>query len=270
MDFSEIKLIATDMDGTLLNSNHEVSNWFYKLFEKIKQHNILFVAASGRPYYGMTSKLAKIKDDIIFVSENGGVTMKNDELLLTNALEKENLEELFNLVISLNNTHAVFCGLEGAFVMSDSEKLRNLLSEFYPVNTVITSINEITAPIFKVALFHEESSEQFIYPHIQHLEARFKVKVSANHWVDVSEANANKGFAISNIQKKYGISEAETMAFGDYKNDIEMLEVAKYSFAMDNAHEDVKAIANFNTKSNDANGVEIIIDQVIQAKEAKI
>jgi Cof subfamily protein (haloacid dehalogenase superfamily) len=129
---------------------------------------------------------------------------------------------------------------------------------------------EINEPIYKVALFHEESSERFIYPFVKHIEKRFKVKVSANHWVDISENKANKGHAIALIQEAYNITPEETMAFGDYNNDIEMLKLAKFSFAMENAHHDVKTIANFETKSNDENGVEYILNQTIKAKNRTI
>jgi hydroxymethylpyrimidine pyrophosphatase-like HAD family hydrolase len=97
------------------------------------------------------------------------------------------------------------------------------------------------------------------------LEQNFKVKVSANHWVDISENIANKGYAIKHIQKLYNINESETMVFGDYNNDIEMLKLGHYSYAMDNAHPNVKTIANYLTKSNNEKGVEIVIKQLIDS-----
>ena len=270
MDLSKVKLITTDMDGTLLNSNHEVSDDFFELFKQIKSHDILFVAASGRPYYSMVDKLSEIKDEIIIVSENGGLGLKNDELFISNPIEGDNFTEICDLVSNINNAHAVFCARDKAYVLSDSEMLLELLKEYYPQYKVVSNSLEITEPIYKVALFHEESSERFIYPFVKHIENRFKVKVSANHWVDISENKANKGHAIALIQEAYNILPEETIAFGDYNNDIEMLKLAKFSFAMKNAHPDVKAVANFETKSNDENGVEYILKQIIDAKEKAI
>ena len=63
MDLSQVKMVVSDMDGTLLNSNHEVSEHFFELFEKLKAKNIQFVAASGRQYHSMVSKLQRIQDD---------------------------------------------------------------------------------------------------------------------------------------------------------------------------------------------------------------
>lgn len=267
MDLSKVKLIATDMDGTLLNSKHEVSEEFFSLFSQLKSHGIIFVAASGRPYYSIIDKLSKIKDDIIIVSENGGLGVKNEELFLSNPIQEDHFLEISTLILNIKGAHAVFCAKNQAYVLSGSNMLLELLSEYYPKYSIISNVLEITEPIYKVALFHEESSERYIYPFVKHIENRFKVKVSANHWVDISENDANKGHAIAIIQDTYNITPNETMVFGDYNNDIEMLKRAKFSFAMENAHPNVKAVANFKTKSNNENGVEYILKQTIKAKE---
>src|SRR5690606_6724895 len=108
MDLSQIKLVASDMDGTLLNSNHEVSNLFLELFKEFKKYNILFVAASGRPYYSIIEKLHSIKDDIIIVAENGGIVIEKDKLLLSTPIKKEYLSEVETLdrkSTRLNSSH---------------------------------------------------------------------------------------------------------------------------------------------------------------------
>lgn len=269
MSLSNVKLVVTDLDGTLLNSNHEVSDYFFKLYEEMKALNILFVAASGRPYYSMVEKLNSIKENIIIVSENGGIAIKNDTLLLSNAIQANNLSEIANLVTDSEEMHPVFCSRNMAYVMSKSQKLMTLLKEYYSNYKVIESISEIETEIYKIALYHEENSEKNIYPLVKHLEDRFKVKVSANHWVDISENITNKGHAIKHIQDLHDISSEETMVFGDYNNDLEMLKLAKYSYAMENAHPMVKETANFLTKSNDENGVEYILQKLVDAKHQK-
>ena len=267
MDLSKVKLVVTDLDGTLLNPNHKISYLFFELFEKLKSHNILFVAASGRPLYGMLDKFSAIKEKIIIVAENGALAIKNDKVLLSTSFEKVNLIKIDTLLKTIPEANAVFCTKHSAYTNSKSKKLLSLLDEFYADYKVINSVEEIDVPIYKVALFHEISSEQYLYPHLKHLETNFKVKVSANHWVDISENNANKGYAIQLIQQLYNIKPEETMAFGDYNNDIEMLKSAYYSFAMENAHESVKSVANFSTKSNSEFGVESVLKKLIEAKE---
>ena len=79
--------------------------------------------------------------------------------------------------------------------------------------------------------------------------------------------NINKGKALEIIQKKLNILPSETMAFGDYMNDAEMLRNSKFSFAMENAHPAVKNIAHFEAESNDNFGVVLAIEKYLQKKK---
>lgn len=266
MKFENVKLVVTDMDGTLLNKNHEVSTLFFELFKKLKKHNIIFVVATGRPLYSVLDKLSSIENEIIIVAENGGLVTKNEEILLSTSMKRSSLQSINKLLKTLPEANVVFCTKDKAYTTSTSKKLFKLLNEYYSNYQVINDIDEIIAPIYKIAIYHEISSEKHLYPHLKHLEDNFKVKVSANHWVDISENNANKGFAIELLQKKYNCSHEETLAFGDYNNDIEMLEAAYFSYAMENAHALVKNTARFATKSNNDFGVEYILNALIKEK----
>ena len=259
-------MVVTDMDGTLLNSNHEVSSDFFKLFEDLKKHNILFVAASGRPFYSMSKKLQPILKDITIVAENGGLIIENDKLLLSTAIDNKKLNNLYTLADSIENAFPIFCTKEMAYILRTSDALIKLFSEFYNNYTVIDSLEEVKSDVIKIALYNETNSEAHIYPHVKHLENDFNVVVSGNHWVDISETITNKGYAIDFLQKHYNINPSETMAFGDYNNDFEMLQRASFSYAMANAHDNIKSIANFQTKSNDDFGVEYILKQLINNK----
>ena len=83
--------------------------------------------------------------------------------------------------------------------------------------------------------------------------------------LDISDKNANKGEALKKVQELLGVTKEETMVFGDYHNDIEMIQEANFSFAMGNAHKDIKALAKFSTATNDNNGVEKVIKELLDA-----
>lgn len=266
MKLSNVKMVVTDMDGTLLNPNHEVSALFFKLFKELKKHNIIFVVATGRPLYSVLDKLESIKNEIIIVAENGGLVVQNNKRLLSTPMEKDNLKYINQILKTLPEANTLYCTQNKAYTKSRSKKLLNLLDEYYNNYEIITSINEIEEPIYKIAIYHEVSSEEHLYPHLKQLENDFKVKVSTTHWIDISENNANKGYAVQLIQKLYNISGNDTMAFGDYINDIEMLEASYHSYAMENAHPLVKQTAQFSTKDNMNYGVEYILDQLIKEK----
>lgn len=263
MDLSQIKMVVTDMDGTLLNSNHEVSDRFFELFSELKRRGILFVAASGRQYNSIIDKLHSIRQDIVVVAENGGYVMRKGEELLATLLPKDKRNMVLEVLNSVENIYPVLCGKQNAFLTGNSDSFADLLKQYYSAFQIVEDLTQVDAEILKVAIYHFESSERFVYPAVKHLEGDLKVKVSGANWVDISSPKANKGFALQKLQEMYKIKPEETMVFGDYNNDLEMLTRATYSFAMANAHPDVKKIANYHTGSNDDFGVERILEKLL-------
>lgn len=257
------------MDGTLLNSDHEVSTRFFELFQELKKRGILFVAASGRQYNSILDKLHTIKDDIVFVAENGGYVRRKEEELLATLLPKENQKTILGILDSLDHIHPVLCGKQNAYLTGNSDSFADLLKQYYSAFEVVGDLSMVDADIMKIAIYHFESSEKYIYPAVKHLEGDLKVKVSGPNWVDISSPDANKGFALEKLQELYAITPAETMVFGDYNNDLEMLAKAEYSFAMANAHPNVKKAAKFQTGSNDDFGVEQILEKLVTATRSK-
>lgn len=255
------------MDGTLLNSKHEVSPKFFTLFQKLKERDIKFVAASGRQYLSIVDKLEAIKDDIIVVAENGAYIRKREKEMLSTPLENGTVSEVMKLLEDTSGVHIVLCGKENAYLKGDSEAFLDKLREYYSEFSIIDSLSAFEGEILKIALYHFESSENHIYPLVRHLENRLKVKVSGENWLDISNMNAHKGYALEKLQQKYGISKEETMVFGDYNNDLEMLTKGHFSFAMANAHPDVIEIANYKTTSNDDYGVERVLEQLVGSLE---
>ncbi len=263
MDLSNIKLVVTDMDGTLLNSNHEVSDRFFSLFEELKKRNILFAAASGRQYNSIVDKLGPIKEDIIVIAENGGFAMQNGKELVSTPLDNASKNEILQVLDTVNHVHPVLCGKDNAYLLGDSEQFVNKLREYYSEFEILEDLKSFNGEILKIAIYHFESSEKYIYPYVKHLEGKLKVKVSGENWVDISSPDAHKGYALQKVQQLNHISPAETLVFGDYNNDLEMLALADYSFAMANAHPNVIAAANYRTASNDEGGVEIILERLL-------
>jgi hypothetical protein len=264
MDLSKIKMVVTDMDGTLLNSNHQVSDHFFDLFKRLKSQGIIFVAASGRQYNSIINKLYTIKDDIIVIAENGGFVMKQQTELLATALTKHYVHDILKTIDKIPEIHPVMCTKHKAYLTNKSNEFAEKLAEYYTEFEIIESLFDCNSEVIKIAIYHFESSEQHIYPYVKHFEDNLKVKVSGENWLDISSMNANKGFALEKLMKSYNLSSDEVMVFGDYNNDLEMLALSNYGFAMKNAHPNVKKAAKYSTLSNDENGVEHILKLLIK------
>lgn len=263
MDLSTVKMVVTDMDGTLLNSQHEVSARFFELFAHLQKQGIQFVAASGRQYSSMISKLDAIKNDVLFIAENGAYVRFKGETLLTTAFPAEKLQSVLETVRKTPDLHPVLCTKDNAYVEGSHVKFINLLKEYYSDFIIVPDHKQITNDVLKVAIYHFESAEMYTYPVVQHLERELKVKVSGSNWVDISHPNANKGYALKLVMDRLGLKSHEIMVFGDYNNDLEMLQLADYSFAMANAHPNVKKVARYETKDNNNYGVETILEQLL-------
>ncbi|NNK83259.1 MAG: HAD family phosphatase [Flavobacteriaceae bacterium] len=266
MNLENIKLVITDMDGTLLNSKHEVSSKFLNQFKKLQQLGVLFVVASGRPFYSIKDKLNTIKKDIIIVAENGGIVADSSKILASKSMSMDVVKAIAHAIDTFQDIITIYCTKNKAYIKQTSEENINQVKEFYSNYELINSASEINNEVVKIALYHERSSETYIYPYVKKFNTENKVIISSPNWVDISVEGINKGNALRLIQEKYSITKSETLAFGDYNNDLEMLQEATFSFAMENAHEDVKSIAKYNTTSNNDFGVERILDTLITQK----
>ena len=254
------------MDGTLLNSNHQVSDRFFELFDELKKRNIAFVAASGRQYHSIVDKLERIKDDIIVIAENGALVKQKEEELLVTPLKQELRNDLLSRVEEIEGAHAMLCGKYVSYFDGKSVSFLEQLKEYYSNYEIHDSYDTITAEILKIAVYHPVSAEDHIFPSMEPLEGKIKVKVSGQNWVDLNHVNANKGFALQSVLKRYGLTSENVMVFGDYNNDVEMLALTENSFAMKNAHPNVKNIARFSTSSNNDFGVERILEKLLATK----
>ena len=270
MDFSKVKMVVTDMDGTLLDSNHNVSEDFLTLFPKLKENNVQFVAASGRQYQSMVDKLSTIKDDIYIIAENGGITKHRGKLLDIEAFNFEKVKEIIPILREIKDTLIVLCSANNAYIETTNKEFLSFFKQYYTTYEIVEDLTQLKdVEILKIAVRHTVSSEEFIHPFVTNLykDKDILLKISGQHWLDISSVKCNKGNALQKLQKQLNITEKETMVFGDYNNDIEMLQLGHFSYAMKNAHPDVKKVARFETKSNADGGVEEVIEHLLIDKK---
>ncbi len=263
MDLRDVRLVVTDMDGTLLDSSHRVSDRFFKLQQALSHHGIRFAAASGRQYQSIASKMGPILGEVFIIAENGGLLRYREEELLSTPLDRALRDEVLATLEGIEGAHTVLCGKDRAYLRPPTEAFEAELKEYYTSFEYIDPLQGFAAEIMKIAVYHFDSAEAHIYPAVQPFENRMKVKVSGAHWVDLSDPRAHKGHALELLQEHLGIPPEATMVFGDYNNDLEMLERASFSYAMANAHPNVLKKARFQTLSNDEGGVEYILEQLL-------
>ncbi len=256
------------MDGTFLNSSHEVSPEFPEIYEELKRRNILFVPASGRQMLGITKYFGEIENEMAFIAENGGYVIYKNEELFADRLEQKHMNEIITAVRGISGAALVLSGKKKAYVETDNQDFIDYISQFYTSNERREDLTQaVDDSIFKVAVYHPEGSEKYVYPVLKEFEKYgLEIVVSGQYWLDVMNKNINKGNALEKLQKALDITPQQTMAFGDYMNDIEMLENSKYSYAMKNAHPSVKKAASFEACTNDNFGVLKIIKDYLNIR----
>lgn len=266
MDFSKVKLVVSDMDGTLLNSRHELSPEFFPLLEKMKSRNIKFVAASGRQYYNLLEKFKEVADDIYFIAENGSYVVHRKQDLLVQSMDPGLTREQLKVARGINGVYPILCGKKQAYIEDRNEKFLKNVKLYYERFKFVDDLLQVeNDDILKIALCDLNGAETNSYPHFEHLKDQLQVKVSGEIWLDLSHLLANKGRALDKLQKKLACTYNETMAFGDYLNDLELIQQARYSYAVANAHSEIKSAAKFITKSNDEGGVIEVLKTMLDA-----
>ena len=166
-------------------------------------------------------------------------------------------KEIKDVSVVLGAKHA-------AYVEDKSDKFMAEISKYYKSIIVVDDLKEVKEDILKVAVYDFDHAETNSYPKYKHLEDQVKIIVSSEHWLDVMHKDVNKGAAVSELQKQLNIGKDETLIFGDYMNDYEMMSCAKYSYAMANGHPKLIEAANFTAPSNDENGVVRIIKEYLK------
>ena len=252
-----IRLVAADMDGTLLNSRGEIPAGFGDAVRALSGNGVRFAVASGRQYEGVVNYFDGLRDEIIFLCENGARVVWRGEDIFLSEVPFPKLSEPAELIRSIPNAYPLICVTGAAWIESDDAVLLENASIYYKRLEIVPDVLEAAKHdrICKIAAFDADGAESNSYPPLRRFEDRFRVTLSARCWVDLMNPGVDKGLAMRTLQEYFGCSPEETMAFGDYLNDVPMMEYSFYSYAMANAHPDLKLLCRYETLSNDENGV---------------
>jgi Cof subfamily protein (haloacid dehalogenase superfamily) len=262
----DIRLIATDMDGTLVDDHKRIHDELWPLVDELHARGITFCPASGRQYHNLRQEFEDVADELVFVAENGAWVVARDEELFSDGLELDVARAVASRVRSIPGAGAVLCGKRSAYVERQDPPFLDQAAAYYARLRVVPDLLEVEGDeVLKVAVYDFASAEEGAAPRLADLRATHQVAVSGRHWVDVMSPVANKGRALRRLQERLGVTPDQTMVFGDFLNDLEMMDAATYSFAMANAHPLLKQRASWVAPANSANGVVRAIRTVLAA-----
>ncbi len=285
-----IKLIASDMDGTLLDAEMRISQENIDAIRYAQEQGVEFVIATGRNVFEALPPLKEAGIECAMITLNGAhVFDKEGNSLFTTPIDKNELLQMFDIL----DQHGIYYEIatqEGNFTMSKEARIEQFAThvtdalphlthrmaiamtvarlEFFPVN-VVPSIREFAAQedieVLKVICFDKRGNK--------HLGAAGKkiaefedcvVTSSGNNNIEINHKYAQKGIAVSHVAKERGVDLEHVMTIGDNLNDLSMIQVAGVSFAMGNALNELKEEAKYLTDENVNSGVGKAIIRAIE------
>ena len=258
-----VKLIATDMDGTFLNDQNQFPEDFYSVFEQMKQQGIIFGAASGRQYYNLAERFHDVQDEMLFIAENGSYVVYKGKEIFSNTLNKNDVRELLQIARKIDDVHIVLCGKKSAYFEPLDDQALIEINKYYTRQQVVEDLLQVDDEILKISILDFKGAESNSFPYFSEFKEKLQVTLGGYVWLDIMNAGSNKGIAMQKVQERLGIHAEQTMVFGDYLNDLEMMQQAYHSYAMANAHEQIKEVARFNAKTNNEAGVTAVIKEFL-------
>lgn len=264
-----VKLIAIDLDGTLLNSHHQLSDNIITTLQQAKKNNIQVILASGRPYSGIQPYIQQLgfnQPGHYCISNNGSVIhdASNGNHLVDFLLDLDDYKKIYEQTEALSlSLHAL-----GDNKIFTANKIIGFYTthEAYLSNTLIhyTPIEEMQCNIQFTKLMIS-SEESYLSSVIKKIPASFYQQYtlvrSTPYFLEVLNKNANKGLAIQALAQQLDLEKHEIMCIGDQNNDLPMFDVAGICIAMENATDELKSRATHITSCNNSDGVAKAIEK---------
>ena len=265
------RLIASDIDGTLLDRNHRVPRRNRDAVARAVQQCAYFALSTGRPFRWIEPVLEQLTVRPVCVTSNGAVLYDSaeDRVLSARELYPDALEEVVTVAQRVLGTVGFGAERAGGSLADAPEELF-VVDPRYSENALfegfgVVSVGELVAqPVVKLLIRNTDYSAPELYdliaPHIDPELAHITYSMQEGE-LEVAAPNVTKRRGVEWLAKQHGIAQEETIAFGDMPNDIEMLTWAGCGVAMENALPAVKAAADAVTVANHQAGVAKVLER---------
>lgn len=264
-------LIALDMDGTLLNSQHSILPETKKYLKKLSQEGHKIIISSGRPIRGIRQYYHELELNTPAICYNGAYIYPGEEKNLPEycfSFPKEKILEIIQDISYEYLDNIILETNDDIYMLHDDEELDIFFTKKemnVHMGLIEDNLNEDTMTmIIKVKDLKYNSLVQKAVDKHQD----FKLRFWSGKWYEISEIyydNINKGQALEKIAEYYQIPRENIIAFGDANNDIELLKYAGVGIAMKNAEDEVKQIADLITlDDNNNDGIKKTLETIIK------
>lgn len=268
-----IKLVVTDLDGTFLNNQSSFDKeLFQSVYARMKEQGIAFAACTGK----QCERVEKLFEDVgegIWILGDSATRIKRDgQLMREFILEQKLAQQAIRSITEFDPQLTIIaCTSESAYVHTSIDPaIYDVVKGSYQHVIQTDDLEQIDTPFIKLTVYDPWERSTALRQHIEHsMRGQIYIVDSEARWLDITELHTHKGETVRWLQEMLGVSMAETMSFGDGENDIELMGIAEYSFAVRNACDNTKQAAQFITRSNEENGVLLTIDKMLSLQELR-
>lgn len=244
-----IKLIASDIDGTILMKNDtSLHEEYFHVIKELEKKGILFVAASGRPYYDMKQFFTPVADKIAFISSDGALVVYHGEVLNRKRIGIELGIRFMEDIYKCSPCEVVLYSSHMAYISPKNSSFDKYIREVN-LNHVrkIDRKEDVVDDILKIGVYHKDGVADMVGSCLLPWKDKLDIVYHSKTWMEFTVHGINKGIGMSVLQNKLNITPGQCMAFGDNYNDYEMLKSVKYAYAMENAKPEIKDICRYST-----------------------
>lgn len=266
-----IKVVFVDIDGTLTNSEQQVTEYTKRVIKKTTEKGILVVLCSGRTneYTCKKSKAALASNYVISSSGAEVYDYNEDKNIYENIIEFEMVKDIWEYAMDnhiglITNTKDMRFGNKYLFAITDPNKTIiedvNIIKDFNIFQLVMESKDYDT--MVEAEKFISKNSKYSINSYSESYYNKIK-NSEEGYFFDITNTNVSKGIAIGEFIKFMNITKDECMCFGDQMNDIEMFKACGNPVAMGNAVDELKKYANYITLTNNEDGVACFLNKYV-------
>ena len=265
----DLRLVVTDMDGTLLDGQGRVPAGLLEAVEDMRAAGIVFTPASGRQLANLRAVLGSAVEDSPLIAENGSFVVHGGEEVHSDTISAQDAEAAItttrNLVDSGYDIGAVVACKHCAYIERSDAAFLKQAGLYYEALEIVEDLTAIALDeALKVAVFDfddvENGSSQALTAAVPHVQT----VVSGLHWTDMMSAQVSKGRALAALQARLGVLPEQTAVFGDYLNDLDLYDHADLGFAMRNAHPGIHAAATYTAPANTEDGVLRTVEELLR------
>lgn len=264
----DLRLVVTDLDGTLLDSDGRIPERLWPLLDRLRERGITLAPASGRQFPTLQRLFARSPEGLAFIAENGTYVVVDGDELSCSPLEPGFATGLVatvrGLVAAGHDLGLVWCGRTSAYIERSDPAFVAEVSSYYAELVVVDDLLQVAEEAIKCAVLDYGDAETGSVPVLTERCAPHQVVLSSRHWMDIMSHGVNKGVALGALQRELGITPEQTVVFGDYLNDLEMLADTPHSFAMANGHPDVIDTARYLAPTNREHGVLRVLERLLE------